>query len=113
MAHESFENADVARVMNDCFVCVKVDREERPDIDHVYMTAVMAMTQKIYEYFIPNKVVIHRPASDSAAPVMDIAPFVRDQGAVTGKPTVYVCVGHACRQPVLDAAQLQESLRDL
>mgnify|MGYP001605930613 CR=1 FL=1 len=44
MAHESFENADVARMMNDCFVCVKVDREERPDIDHIYMTAVMAMT---------------------------------------------------------------------
>lgn len=74
---------------------------------------MMAMTQKIYEYFIPNKVVIHRPASDSAAPVMDIAPFVRDQGAVTGKPTVYVCVGRTCRQPVRDVAQLQENLRDL
>lgn len=35
MAHESFENDDVARVMNENFVNVKVDREERPDVDRV------------------------------------------------------------------------------
>ena len=40
MERESFENDDVAAVMNQYFVCIKVDREERPDIDHVYMTAV-------------------------------------------------------------------------
>jgi len=40
MAHESFEDADVARVINDGFVAVKVDREERPDVDAVYMEAV-------------------------------------------------------------------------
>ncbi|MFC0099508.1 thioredoxin domain-containing protein [Micromonospora marina] len=44
MAHESFENEAVARLMNDDFVCVKVDREERPDVDAVYMTATQAMT---------------------------------------------------------------------
>ena len=44
MAHESFEDPEVARIMNDGFVCVKVDREERPDVDAVYMTAVQAMT---------------------------------------------------------------------
>ncbi len=44
MAHESFENGDIAAVMNDNFVCVKVDREERPDIDAVYMNATVAMT---------------------------------------------------------------------
>ncbi|WP_024874956.1 thioredoxin domain-containing protein [Saccharomonospora piscinae] len=44
MAHESFEDADVARVMNEHFVNIKVDREERPDIDAVYMTATQAMT---------------------------------------------------------------------
>lgn len=37
MAHESFENADIARLMNDHFVNIKVDREERPDIDQIYM----------------------------------------------------------------------------
>ncbi|MGH9283772.1 MAG: thioredoxin domain-containing protein, partial [Acidimicrobiales bacterium] len=44
MAHESFEDPDVAAVMNDLFVNVKVDREERPDVDAVYMDAVQAMT---------------------------------------------------------------------
>ena len=61
---------------------------------------MMAMTQKIYEYFIPNKVVIHRPASDSAALILNIAPFVSGQTAIGGKPAVYVCVGHTCQQPV-------------
>src|SRR5262245_36498418 len=40
MAHESFENDATARVMNDLFVNIKVDREERPDIDQIYMTAL-------------------------------------------------------------------------
>ncbi len=44
MAHESFEDADVATEMNRRFVNVKVDREERPDVDAVYMDAVQAMT---------------------------------------------------------------------
>jgi uncharacterized protein YyaL (SSP411 family) len=44
MAHESFEDPDTAAVMNDLFVNVKVDREERPDVDAVYMDAVQAMT---------------------------------------------------------------------
>ena len=44
MAHESFENADVARVLNEFFVSIKVDREERPDIDRLYMAFVQATT---------------------------------------------------------------------
>ncbi|MDG4759994.1 thioredoxin domain-containing protein [Micromonospora sp. WMMD710] len=44
MAHESFENEQVAALMNDGFVSIKVDREERPDVDAVYMTATQAMT---------------------------------------------------------------------
>jgi uncharacterized protein YyaL (SSP411 family) len=44
MERESFEDPDVAAVMNDAFVCVKVDREERPDVDAIYMDAVQAMT---------------------------------------------------------------------
>lgn len=44
MARESFENPDIAKIMNAHFVCIKVDREERPDVDKVYMTAVQAMT---------------------------------------------------------------------
>ena len=44
MAHESFEDAETAALMNEQFVCVKVDREERPDLDGIYMDAVQAMT---------------------------------------------------------------------
>jgi len=44
MEHESFEREDVAKVMNEHFVCIKVDREERPDIDQIYMSAVQLMT---------------------------------------------------------------------
>ena len=43
MEHESFESEAVAAVMNELFVCIKVDREERPDVDTVYMDAVQAM----------------------------------------------------------------------
>ncbi len=45
MERESFENEDVARLLNDTFVSVKVDREERPDIDAVYMKVCHLMTQ--------------------------------------------------------------------
>ncbi|MCC7023298.1 MAG: thioredoxin domain-containing protein [Thermomicrobiales bacterium] len=44
MEHESFENPEIAAKMNDLFVNIKVDREERPDLDSLYMTAVQAMT---------------------------------------------------------------------
>jgi uncharacterized protein YyaL (SSP411 family) len=44
MAHESFEDGQVATAMNDGFVCIKVDREERPDLDAVYMNATVALT---------------------------------------------------------------------
>jgi uncharacterized protein YyaL (SSP411 family) len=44
MERESFEDPDVAAAMNDRFVCIKVDREERPDVDAIYMEAVQAMT---------------------------------------------------------------------
>jgi uncharacterized protein YyaL (SSP411 family) len=43
MERESFENEQVARVMNEYFVCIKVDREERPDVDQIYLDAVQAM----------------------------------------------------------------------
>src|SRR5687767_6639228 len=44
MEHESFEDAETARLMNERFVNVKVDREERPDVDAVYMDAVVALS---------------------------------------------------------------------
>jgi len=44
MERESFEDVETARLMNELFVCVKVDREERPDVDAIYMEAVQSMT---------------------------------------------------------------------
>jgi hypothetical protein len=44
MAHESFENHEIADLLNHDFICIKVDREERPDLDQIYMDAVQAMT---------------------------------------------------------------------
>ena len=44
MEHESFEDPEVAQLMNDAFVCIKVDREERPDIDGIYMTVCQMLT---------------------------------------------------------------------
>ncbi|MEO8796132.1 MAG: DUF255 domain-containing protein, partial [Daejeonella sp.] len=44
MEHESFEDGQVAEIMNRHFVCIKIDREERPDIDQIYMNAVQLMT---------------------------------------------------------------------
>ena len=44
MAHESFEDEEVAALLNEAFVCIKVDREERPDIDEIYMRVCQMMT---------------------------------------------------------------------
>ncbi len=46
MAHESFENPDVAELMNEEFINIKVDREERPDVDRIYQTAHQILTQR-------------------------------------------------------------------
>jgi uncharacterized protein YyaL (SSP411 family) len=45
MEHESFENAEIAEIMNKLFVCIKVDREERPDLDHIYQNVAQALTK--------------------------------------------------------------------
>ncbi|MEZ6047694.1 MAG: thioredoxin domain-containing protein [Planctomycetaceae bacterium] len=44
MEHESFENEEIAKYLNEHFICIKVDREERPDVDQIYMNSVVAMT---------------------------------------------------------------------
>ena len=46
MERESFENDQIAALMNEHFINIKVDREERPDVDSIYMTALQAMTRR-------------------------------------------------------------------
>src|SRR5262245_10324150 len=46
MEHESFENPEIGKILNDHFVSIKVDREERPDLDEIYMKVVQMLTQQ-------------------------------------------------------------------
>src|SRR3954463_12732562 len=46
MAHESFEDAATAALMNQLYICIKVDREERPDLDKIYQLAHQALTRR-------------------------------------------------------------------
>lgn len=57
MEHESFENPEIAAIMNEHFVNIKVDREERPDVDQLYMTFVQVLF-----YELTQKNVIHNYA---------------------------------------------------
>lgn len=52
MERESFENEEVAKVMNENFVCVEVDREERPDVDQLYMTFVQVSSFCLFVSYI-------------------------------------------------------------
>jgi hypothetical protein len=49
LAHESFENEEIAKIMNEYFVNIKVDREERPDVDRMYMTFLQVWLQYPYQ----------------------------------------------------------------
>ena len=46
MERESFENEEIAKILNEKFVSIKVDREERPDVDKVYMTYIQVLVMK-------------------------------------------------------------------
>lgn len=64
MAHESFENGAIAKIMNEHFVNIKVDREERPDLDQIYQTAVQFFIQRgggwpLTMFLTPEKVPFH------------------------------------------------------
>lgn len=58
MAHESFEDEEVAKLMNEHFICIKIDREERPDIDQIYMDAAQILTGRggwpLNAFALPN-----------------------------------------------------------
>src|SRR5205814_408139 len=85
MAHESFEDAEVAAVVNALTVPVKVDREERPDVDAVYMTATQAMTGQG-----------GWPMTVFATP--DGEPFLLRHHQRTGDPASLSMVRHTCER---------------
>lgn len=107
MAHESFENPEIAAKMNDLFVNVKVDREERPDVDTIYMTAVQAMSG-------------HGGWPLNVFLTPDGTPFYggtyyppEDRGGMPGFPHVLDAVAEAYRDRRADVEENAEQTRDL
>ena len=71
------------------------------------------MLKSLYSRFIPNKVVIFRPASEEEAmAIFDIIPFVKGQPALSSKTTAYVCTNYNCKFPTDDIDKFNELLED-
>ncbi|MBA2449760.1 MAG: thioredoxin domain-containing protein, partial [Chloroflexi bacterium] len=105
MEHESFENPAIARLMNEHFVCIKVDREERPDLDSIYMSAVQALTG-------------HGGWPMTVFLTPDGAPFYggtyfppEDRGQMPGFPRVLLGIADAYRTRRDDVGKSAEQLR--
>ncbi len=71
-----------------------------------------AMLTKIYNKFIPSKVVILRPPNDKAVGIVSLIPSLKAQKPLEGRITVYVCENHICRIPVLEPEKLEELLEN-
>jgi uncharacterized protein YyaL (SSP411 family) len=106
MAHECFENEDIARAMNEGFVCIKVDREERPDLDGLYIRAVQLMTRSggwpLTVFLTP-----------------DLVPFYggtyfppEDRGGLPGFPRVLASVREAFEQRRDDVTKTAQDVLD-
>jgi len=106
MEHESFENEEIARLMNDNFVNIKVDREERPDVDHIYMTAVQLMTHRggwpMTVFLTPDAVPFY--AGTYFPP--------EDRHNMPGFPRVLISMAEAFRERTDDIAETASSILD-
>jgi uncharacterized protein YyaL (SSP411 family) len=107
MEHESFENPEIAALMNALFVNIKVDREERPDIDSIYMSAVQAMTGHggwpMTVFLTPEGVPFYGGTYFPPA----------DRGGMPGFPRVLASVADAYRTRRADVERSAESVRNL
>jgi uncharacterized protein YyaL (SSP411 family) len=106
MAHESFENEDIAAILNQHFISIKVDREERPDLDETYMSVVTALTGRG-----------GWPLSVFLTP--DLQPFYggtyfppQDRGGLPGFPRLLLALSQAYRQNQEQIAELSRRLLD-
>jgi uncharacterized protein YyaL (SSP411 family) len=104
MEHESFENEEIARQMNENFINIKVDREERPDLDHIYMNAVQLMTG-------------HGGWPMTVFLTPDLVPFYggtyyppEDRYNMPGFPRVLAAVARAFRDNPAEVAQQSQAL---
>ncbi|MEJ2716828.1 MAG: thioredoxin domain-containing protein [Deltaproteobacteria bacterium] len=69
-----------------------------------------AMLEKLRKPFLPNKVVIFRPTGEQTPPIVNVAPYTRQQEGLAGKTTAYVCMNFNCELPVTDTAKMLELL---
>ena len=104
MAHESFEDEEIAQLMNENFVNIKVDREERPDLDQIYMNAVQMMTH-------------HGGWPMTVFLTPDAVPFYggtyfppQDRYNMPGFPRVLLSIAEAYRERQADIAETSQSL---
>jgi hypothetical protein len=104
MAHESFENEEIAKLMNEYFVNIKVDREERPDLDQIYMNAVQMMTH-------------HGGWPMTVFLTPDAVPFYggtyfppQDRYNIPGFPRVLISVAEAYKERQADILETGKSL---
>jgi uncharacterized protein len=106
MEEESFEDETVARLMNERFVCIKVDREERPDLDELYMNAVQVMTGSggwpLNVFLTPDQVPFH---GGTYFPP-------EDRGGMPGFPKVLTAVSDYYRSHRDQVAQMVSQLRE-
>jgi len=104
MEHESFENEAIAKLMNDNFVNIKVDREERPDLDQIYMSAVQMMTQHggwpMTVFLTPDAVPFYAGTYFPPA----------DRYNMPGFPRVLISVADAFRERPEDISQTAQSV---
>jgi uncharacterized protein YyaL (SSP411 family) len=104
MEHESFENEAIAKLMNEHFVNIKVDREERPDLDQIYMSAVQMMTQHggwpMTVFLTPDGVPFY--AGTYFPP--------EDRYNMPGFPRVLISVADAFRERPEDVTQTAQSV---
>lgn len=121
MAHESFEDSEVADMLNRDFICIKVDREERPDIDAVYMSVCQAITgsggwpltvfltpQQIPFYagtYFPKKGGYGRYGLTEL--LSECAPFKNDYPLPECGAVYYLCENGVCKSPVTDFSELK------
>jgi uncharacterized protein YyaL (SSP411 family) len=125
MAHESFEDEAVARLLNATFVCIKVDREERPDIDQIYMTACQVMSGSggwpLSIMMTPNKepflaaTYIPRDSRFGRIGLMDLIPRIQqiwenDRSHLAGSAAEITRLLRAARQPWSQAVPLDRQV---
>lgn len=86
MERESFEDEEIGKILSENFVCIKLDREERPDVDKVYMTFVQVGVQPYYIELFSHKPLLFMFLSFNAVPLLWDAYTYRQQVEVEVGP---------------------------